>query len=816
MKLEFYPLDFALRNDNEILIVGKTAEGNKILLTDNSSFPYFYVSGKITSSEIMNMDFNGIRVLRANVEKKNLIKESADFIKVELRSHKHLKQVKNALTDLGIKCYEYDISFVRKYVIEKKIIPLTLYECEAEILNERARVPVYKILNINQTSTELISNPKILAFDIETYGADMSPSKNPILMISFYSKGFKKVITWKEFETKQDFIEFVESEAKLIERFKEILEELQPDFLVGYSSDNFDLPYIKERANINNIKLNIGIDYSELKVKRAAATSCKIKGIQHIDLFKFIRNYVSRTMQIESYDLNSVAKELLGEEKSDIKIENLTEAWDKNSNLEEYSIYNLRDSELVFMIFNSLLQNILELVKLVGLTPFEITRMSYSQIVEAYLMRRAPDFNQVIPNKPNSEEIFIRKRKSYKGAFVFKPEPGIYSNIVIFDFRSLYPSIISSHNISPDTLNCDCCIENKVPETGYWFCRHRKGFISSVIEEIIKRRITINELIKTSLKEIKQDNTENNKNEEFLKKEISIRILKARSQVLKTIANSMYGYLGFFMARWYCLECAESITAYGRHYIQSVIKAAEKNDFKVIYSDTDSIFISLGSKTMEEAELFASKVNLELPKLMELEFQGFYPKGIFVSAKLSQYGAKKKYALLDEKNNLKVIGFEIVRRNWSSIGKEVQSKVLEMILRDNDVQKAASYVKSVIEDLRKKKIKNEMLVIHTQIQKRAADYASIGPHVAIAKKMKEKGKVVKPGSIISYIVVSGEGKISSRVVIPEECPEGSYDSNYYIKNQVIPSVEKIFEVLGYNADEFLEEKSQSKLGSFLK
>jgi hypothetical protein len=90
MKLEFYPLDFALRNDNEILIVGKTTEGRKMLLIDDTFFPYFYASGKITSSEIMNMDFNGVRVLRANVEKKNLIKESSDFIRIELRSHKHL------------------------------------------------------------------------------------------------------------------------------------------------------------------------------------------------------------------------------------------------------------------------------------------------------------------------------------------------------------------------------------------------------------------------------------------------------------------------------------------------------------------------------------------------------------------------------------------------------------------------------------------------------------------------------------------------------------------------------------------------------
>ncbi len=800
MKLEFYPLDFASRNDKEILIFARTTNGEKVILVDDSFQPFFYAIGDISIDDLLHTNFEGARILKIDVEKKSLLGKQVNAMKLYFNNQKELNTVKKKLEEINIKCYEHDIPLTRRYIVSKKIIPLTLYSGEAEIINEKARVPVYKIADIKQVSSETLTEPKIIAFDIETYGSSINPNENPILMISLYSDNLKKVFTWKKFETNLNYIEFVEDEAELIKRFKEFITKQNPDFIVGYSSDNFDLPYLKRRAQLNNIKLDIGLDYSELKVKHGLTVSASIRGIQHIDLFKFIRNYLSRTMQLESYDLNTVAKELINQEKLNINLEELSESWDKNYNLELFCKYNLRDSEIVFKIFEEIKTNLFELVKLVGLPSYNICRMGYSQIVEWYLIRRSSDFNQIIPNKPTTQDILLRRRRSYEGAFVFKPEPGIYDNIIVFDFRSLYPSIISSHNISPDSFKCSCCPENKVPGFDYWFCKQKKGFMSTVIEDLIKRRMLVKEIIKSIL----------NKGEKPSK------ILYARSNVLKTTANAMYGYFGFFAARWYCIECAESITAYGRYYIKKVIEEAEKQGFKVIYSDTDSIFISLGQKTREQAMIFVNKINSELPGLMELEFQGFYPKGIFVSAKLSASGAKKKYALVDEKGNLKITGFEVVRRNWSQLAKIVQETVLKMILLDNKKQEALSYVREVIEDLRKKRIKNELLIIHTQLQKSTDDYTSLAPHVAVAQKLKEKGMSIKPGQLISYIITPGSGNISSRAKIPEECEQGFYDSDYYINNQVIPSVEKIFEILGYTREDLTEESSQSKLKEFFK
>ncbi|MBI2652416.1 hypothetical protein HYX00_03025, partial [Candidatus Woesearchaeota archaeon] len=280
------------------------------------------------------------------------------------------------------------------------------------------------------------------------------------------------------------------------------------------------------------------------------------------------------------------------------------------------------------------------------------------------------------------------------------------------------------------------------------------------------------------------------------------------------LANSFYGYLGFFGARWYSLECARSTTAWGRYYIHKVIDKAQKEGFFVLYSDTDSVFLTLDGKSKKEAESFAESVNLELPGLMELEYEGFYPSGIFVSAKIGPFGAKKKYALMSEQGALKIKGFETVRRNWSLIAKDVQEKILDIVLRESDTKKALEHVKNVISDLRSKKIPLEKVIIHTQLQKDILDYANKGPHVAVAQRLKNKGRNVGPGSIIKYVVTQGSDIIRNRSKMPEEVKESDYDADYYIHNQVIPAVERIFNVLGYKKEDLLETKEQTKLEGF--
>ena len=313
-----------------------------------------------------------------------------------------------------------------------------------------------------------------------------------------------------------------------------------------------------------------------------------------------------------------------------------------------------------------------------------------------------------------------------------------------------------------------------------------------IIEDLITRRMRIKEIMK--------------KKEDVL--------LESRSEGLKLLANSFYGYLGFFGARWYCLECAKSVTAYGRYYINQVINKAKEKGFNVLYGDTDSVMMALDKKTKQDAFAFVEQINTSLPGLMELEFEGFYPSGIFVSAKVGTFGAKKKYALLDEEGNIKIKGFETIRRNWSFIAKEVQEEVLGIILKERDADKALKYVRSIINDLREKKIPNDKVVIYTQLQKPIDEYAAVGPHVAVARKLKVKGEDVGPGSMIKFIITTGSGIIRDRAKLVDEVKKGEYDADYYIEHQIIPSVERIFNVLGYKKEDLIASKEQSKLGKF--
>ncbi len=803
VKVQFFPLDVNYRVVNDKAIVslfGRTLDGKQICAVDDSFMPYFYVLAKdvnVVSAKLSNIrverEDKVSSVVKTEVVDKKFLSKEVKAIKVYVKLPRDVPVIRDVIKDWEIieSIHEYDILFTRKYLVDNGIVLSTLVEFSGEEINEKSKVQVFKVDSISTIEGESLKDLRVLAFDIETYNPDgkgINSEKNPILMVALYGDGFKRVVTWKD--VSGDDIEVVSDEGALLNRFKELVAEYKPDVITGYYSDGFDFPYLKARGVKNRVKLDLGLDFSEMIVK---GEKVKVVGITHIDVFKLIVKTMKGTLETDSYSLDNVAFELLGEKKDSVDLDKLADVWDNDvSGLGEYCKYNLQDAKLTYDLCKKLLPTLLELVKIVGLSMHDVNRMGFSQLVEGYLLKQAYDFNEIAPNKPHYTEIGKRRMQTYKGGFVFEPKPGLYDNIVIFDYRSLYPSIISSHNISPGTLNCSCCSGDEVPGEKFRFCKKVKGFVPTLIGELITRRMRIKEIIKK-----KDDN-----------------FLRARDTVLKLLANSFYGYLGFFGARWYSLECAKSVTSYGRAYIQDVISKATESGFEVLYSDTDSVFLSLNDKTEDDALKFIDRVNVKLPGLMEMEYEGFYPCGLFVSAKDSGSGAKKKYALITSEGKLKIKGFEAVRRNWSVIAKEVQEKVLRLVLASKDSAAALKYVKEVVNDLRKGEVEIDKLIIKTQLQKEIGSYDSVGPHVAVAIRMKEKGEEVAVGSVISYVVGSGAGRIRDKAVLPSDAKD--YDADYYINNQVVPSVEKILDVFGYSKEDILAGKGQKKLDGFFK
>lgn len=213
----------------------------------------------------------------------------------------------------------------------------------------------------------------------------------------------------------------------------------------------------------------------------------------------------------------------------------------------------------------------------------------------------------------------------------------------------------------------------------------------------------------------------------------------------------------------------------------------------------------MNEEIRENAEKFLQHVNKELPEGMELEYEGFYKRGFFVT--------KKRYALIED-DTIIVKGLELVRRDWAPITKKTQQKVLTAILKDADPQKAAKIIRDIIDDIRKGNVKLEDLVIHTQLTKNPQEYSQMAPHVLAAKKSIQRGRKVERGSIIRYVIVKGKEPISKRAEPIEDAKLSNYDPNYYIENQVLPAVGRIVESLGYTEQEILHNEKQSSLDAF--
>jgi len=218
--------------------------------------------------------------------------------------------------------------------------------------------------------------------------------------------------------------------------------------------------------------------------------------------------------------------------------------------------------------------------------------------------------------------------------------------------------------------------------------------------------------------------------------------------------------------------------------------------------------IALEEEIKSQAHKFLVDFNATLPENMELEYEGFYRRGFFVT--------KKRYAVIED-GVIIAKGLELVRRDWAPVAKDTQQGILMAILKDGDVKKAVKIIAKVLKKVKSGDFVMKDMIIHTQITKRLSDYKQIGPHVVAAQRLEEKGMKIDRGTIIQYVVVRGKGPISQRAIPFEDAEKYTYDSDYYIDNQIIPAVSRIMESFGYTKEklkELGEKEKQKTLDSF--
>ena len=622
-------IDYITHDEKPVMrLFGKVKgeKSNDLIALDDSFVPYLYV----LPVDDIDKCINDLKELEKEEEleftklEKVLKKDfqvPTEFIKLSFNHPQDVPKYRDKIWDLDSvkQLREHDIPFYRRYLIDNGLVPMAELELEGELIDSFETIDTdddsLEILKLNtapKTANTDFQQFRMMSFDLEVRNPHGMPNPNEdeIIMIGIDSNvGVRKVISTKgdEFENDPEmyFIEKVDSEKEMIESFIRTVKENNIDIIIGYNSDVFDFPYLKDRAKLWGLDLDLGVDGSSIKfIRRGFNNAATFKGLLHVDLYLVMRRYMS----LDRYTLERVYFEFFGEEKIDVPGDRIYEFWDNGGReLKNLFKYSLDDVVSTLKIAQETLPLNLELTRIVGQPFVDVTRMATGQQAEWYLVRKAYEVDEVVPNKPNMTMKNIKERGSNSGGYVKEPEIGLHENLVQFDFKSLYPTLIISKNISPDVLVKDNSSYNakfedfEDYETGYdeidnlkeeemssaidddeeyyispehffKFKKEPQGFIPSALEDILNERFAVKNRMKAT-------------DDPILKKSLDVQ-----QQALKRLANTMYGVYGFLRFRWYSFECAQSITAWGRQHIKKAMKEAEDYGFKAIYADTDGFY----------------------------------------------------------------------------------------------------------------------------------------------------------------------------------------------------------------------------------
>ena len=683
---------------------------------------------------------------------------------------------------------------------------------------------------------KLYHNIKYLSFDIECLPIDNSipsPEKSPIVLISCcFNEKFmnnntivlvgKKNPFLSNFSSKNNDILWFDSEKEMIQYFYKIIIKYDPDIITGYNIKEFDIPYIIKRSEILNIPILFSRDGSTGHFsKYGITTKIEFSGRLIVDIFPLIK----RDFNLKQYTLKNVSKELINQEKLDVSPKDMKSYWESNNdNLILFINYSRRDSELVLnlLLHLKLLDKYISLSQITNLVMQDIIDGGQTLMIEQVLLKEFKKNDRLMFMKPTEEIIKERSIKNImlKGGEVLDPLKGLHENVIILDYKSLYPTIMMAYNLCYTTIvrNRELLNELGLSEkdiiktsSGSIFVKKDiyQGIIPSILEYYLSQRVTIK----------KKMNTTKNKDE--------IHRLQSIEMAIKILLNSYYGYTGYIRSRLYDIEVANSVTSIGRINIENTKKMIlEKNNYdlfknkkislEVIYGDTDSIFVRCDFNSKENISInnqlnilqnigkkIANDITLNLPKPMELEFEAISKRILLIT--------KKRYAhwIFENKNNIwkesiKVKGMETIRRDWCDLTSLSLRYVLEFILKDGDVNKAINYIYKVIQNLKnfnlnKNKKDIEKLIITKNYSKDITFYKNKQPHVTVVEKIqKRNGDIIPLGTRIPYVIIKGKGLFVDRAEDPSYIIEKNLpiDIDYYLNKQLLPPIKRILECFG--------------------
>ena len=713
------------------------------------------------------------------------------------------------LQDSNIYPLESDIQPTDRFMMERNLRGGISFTGE-----QRQHQQYSEIINPKITAIETTVPLTIASIDIETH---ISTGELLSIAMIFSSTNAPDVVDNKVWMIGKpldnptlNYLHMVNNETDLLSAFIDFFKQQDPDIIIGWNVINFDLRFLQQKCEQLNISLNLGRADQPLDWRQSRNDSdhftlvlpgrCVLDGI---DTLK------SATYNFESFSLNHVASELLGKQKLIEDSDNKASEIIRQFNEDKLALarYNLDDCQLVWDIFQKadLINFSLQRAQLTGLA---MDRFGGS--VASFDNRYLPRLHRsgyVAPNIPLQPE-----NVGSPGGYVMDSYPGLYDHVLVLDFKSLYPSIIRTFKIDPlalvEGLQQEANTAIKDQQETSISNKHSliAGFNGAVFD---KSKAILPELIKELWQARDVAKSQNN---------------APMSQAIKILMNSFYGVLGTPGCRFFDFRLPSSITLRGHQILYTTKDVIEAKGFKVIYGDTDSVFVwlkgyhrniapesiqGIGQELAQQLNQWWQKTlknEHQIDSFLEIEFETHFKRFIMPTIRGSEKGSKKRYAGLKSLPNKQTAlifkGLETVRTDWTQAARQFQQSLYQKVFDEQDYHDLILDTVNAI----KSGQKDELLIYRKRIRRKLSDYKkNIPPHVQAAKMAESDraargltSKYAKGGWIEYYLTTQGPQAIESR--------NAPLDYDLYLERQIKPIADGILHFLGQTFDDITSQQ----------
>jgi len=738
-------------NHFEIELFGKSSEGAVFCAIITTFRPCFFVSSLVSASDTSAADE------RRPLPLKSLSGQQVDCC--YFNTYARMRECAENLRQKLLPVYETDVYPLDRFLMERSVFGG--FEARG-ILSPQGNTVFMQNPQIRGTD---VSVPlSIMSIDIETHVADgtiysvaCAGVSNRVFIIGTHPSDETNV--------------FCQDETSMLVAFLRHLQTEDPDVIIGWNVIDFDLRILFDRCRSLGVPFTAGRGNrksdSVYQVRGGNRTIARIAGRVIIDVPVLLRTYYHA---FEEYSLNFVASELLGKEK-EITLtgkEKIAQI-DYQFNHDKYALasYNLQDTLLTREIFDTTecLPNAIERTKRSGQL---LDRVGGSIAAFDYLY--LPRLHRAGYVAPDVYDASLTDTP-LPGGYVIEPQAGLYSNVLVFDFRSLYPSIIMTFAIDPLGIHCSGQKSIKGP------CGPAFSIETSILPGII------GELLAARMEAKRSGNT-------------------PLSQAIKILMNSFYGVLGARNCRFFSAEIATAITKTGQYLLKKTIGYIEKTfSYPVIYGDTDSLFVQLGAGREGDAEAVGKEIarattewlaaelkeQFMADSALLLQFEAHYQHFLIPSVRGAVQGSKKHYcggSVTDGELSLHFKGMESARSDWTDLAKLLQQELIKRVFTKEPLD---DYLIETVSAL-KKGLLDDKLVYKKRLRKKVDEYTlSIPLHVQAAKLLDNP-----PHMIRYYITIDGPQ--------PVEKLTSAIDYVHYLECQLQPVADSVLELIGTSFD----------------